>query len=101
MVKRGRSGGVSNRRFQNLVLQSSEKGSTAEEIVNELRSKDREWARLSRHVLLLNVNQTLQSRNVSDKDEEESNARSKSRKRAATASPSGSSWSDAVGTEMY
>ncbi|KAG7646922.1 AAA+ ATPase domain [Arabidopsis thaliana x Arabidopsis arenosa] len=100
MVKRGRSGGVSNRRFQNLVLQSSEKGSTAEEIVNELRSKDREWARLSRHVLLLNVNQTLQSRNVSDKDEEESNARSKSRKRAATASPSGSSWSDAVGTEI-
>ncbi|XP_010462796.1 PREDICTED: cell division control protein 48 homolog C-like [Camelina sativa] len=96
MVKRGRSGRVANRRFQNLVLESFEKGSTAEEIVDDLRSKDREWSRSSRHVLLLNVNQILQSRNVGSQDEEESNGRSKSRKRAATTSPSGSSWSDAV-----
>ncbi|VVA91914.1 unnamed protein product [Arabis nemorensis] len=93
MVKRGRSGGVSNRRLVHLVNDSYEKGLKAEEIADEIL-EDREWARSSRHIVLLNVNKILRSRNFGKNDEEKSNKK-KTKPSPRAASPSGSSWSEA------
>ncbi|XP_010525256.1 PREDICTED: LOW QUALITY PROTEIN: cell division control protein 48 homolog C [Tarenaya hassleriana] len=74
MGKRFRSGGIGggvNRRFLNVVIDSYGKDVSAEDIVDDLRSKYRDFGRLSRHVLLLNVRQVLNSRNRRMKEDEE------------------------------
>ncbi|KFK44111.1 hypothetical protein AALP_AA1G217200 [Arabis alpina] len=90
MVKRGRSGGVSDRRFVNIVNESFEKGLKMEEIIKIL-SKERKWVLSSPHTLLLNVNKILRSRNFIEG--EGNNA--KKTKPYPSASLSNSSWSDA------
>ncbi|XP_010554343.1 PREDICTED: cell division control protein 48 homolog C [Tarenaya hassleriana] len=74
MGKRFRGGGIGggvNRRFLNVVIDSYGKEASAEDIVDDLRSKYRDFGRLSRQVLLLNVRQVLNSRNRRIKEDEE------------------------------
>ncbi|CAH2055381.1 unnamed protein product [Thlaspi arvense] len=79
MVRRGRSGGGGgmgggiNRRYLSQVMESCGKDlTTAEDIVDDLRSRYGNFARLTRQVLLLNVRQILNVRdNKRAKDEEE------------------------------
>ncbi|KAJ0249861.1 Cell division control protein 48 C [Hirschfeldia incana] len=83
MARRGRGGGGGgmgggiNRRYLSQVMGSCGKDlATAEEIVDDLRSRYGNFARLTRQVLLLNVRHVLSSRtnnnnNKRSKDEEE------------------------------
>ncbi|XP_018513294.1 cell division control protein 48 homolog C [Brassica rapa] len=79
MVRRGRGGGMGggiNRRYLSQVMDSCGKDlATAEEIVDDLRSRYGNFARLTRQVLLLNVRNVLTARNNNNKraakDEEE------------------------------
>ncbi|CAN8321725.1 unnamed protein product [Cochlearia groenlandica] len=82
MVRRGRSGGAMgggiNRKYLIQVMDSCGKDlTTAEDIVDELRSKYNNFARLTRQVLLLNVRQVLNVRNkkpVKYEQEEDENS---------------------------
>ncbi|WZZ41730.1 hypothetical protein YC2023_037989 [Brassica napus] len=75
MVRRGRGGGMGggiNRRYLSQVMDSCGKDlATAEEIVDDLRSRYGNFARLTRQVLLLNVRNVLSARNKRAKDEVE------------------------------
>ncbi|CAN6981118.1 unnamed protein product [Brassica oleracea var. botrytis] len=66
MVRRGRGGGMGggiNRRYLSQVMDSCGKDlATAEEIVDDLRSRYGNFARLTRQVLLLNVRNVLSAR---------------------------------------
>ncbi|CAL9219262.1 unnamed protein product [Arabidopsis halleri] len=83
MVRRGRGGGGGgmgggiNRRYLSKVMDSCGKDlATAEDIVDDLRSRYGDFARLTRQVLLLNVRQVLNVRNnkrVKDEDEDDNN----------------------------
>ncbi|CAF1703060.1 hypothetical protein HID58_053209 [Brassica napus] len=75
MVRRGRGGGMGggiNRRYLSQVMDSCGKDlATAEEMVDDLRSRYGNFARLTRQVLLLNVRNVLSARNKRAKDEVE------------------------------
>ncbi|KAG2295329.1 hypothetical protein Bca52824_041998 [Brassica carinata] len=83
MARRGRGGGGMgggiNRRYLSQVMESCGKEfATAEEIVDDLRSRYGNFARLTRQVLLLNVRHVLSSRtnntnNKRAKDEDDNN----------------------------
>lgn len=70
-------GGGINRRYLSQVIDSCGKDlATAEDIVDDLRSRYGNFARLTRQVLLLNVRQVLNVRNnkrVEDKEEDDNN----------------------------
>ncbi|CAH8262887.1 unnamed protein product [Arabidopsis lyrata] len=72
MRKRVIRGSVPVGSFTNLVLESFGKGSTVEEIVDDLRLKHREWARWKRQILLVKVKNIVNSRSNDRKHEDES-----------------------------
>ncbi|KAG7597259.1 AAA+ ATPase domain [Arabidopsis suecica] len=84
MVRRGRGrgrggggggmGGGINRRNLSKVIDSCRKDlTTAEDIVDDLRSRYSNFARLTRQVLLLNVRQVLNARNNKAEEEDDNN----------------------------
>lgn len=80
MVRRG---SVPVRGFTNLVEESWKEGLTVEEIVDELRYKNRQCVRLRRQILLIKVKQNVKSLS---KEEVESNV---SRKKQRLDDPEG------------
>ncbi|KAG7584258.1 ATPase AAA-type core [Arabidopsis suecica] len=81
MRKRVIRGSVPVRSFTNLVLESFGKGSTVEEIVDDLRLKHREWARWKRQILLVKVKNIVNSRSNDRKHEDESSGSRKKQRR--------------------
>ncbi|XP_010412919.2 PREDICTED: LOW QUALITY PROTEIN: cell division control protein 48 homolog C, partial [Camelina sativa] len=70
MGKRGSSSGsVPIRGFTKLVIESRNKGLTVEEIVDDLRSKNRECVRLRRQILMIKVKQIINSLSEEEDDE--------------------------------
>jgi ribosome biogenesis ATPase len=110
MVRRGRGrgrggggggmGGGINRRYLSQVIDSCGKDlTTAEDIVDDLRSRYSNFARLTRQVLLLNVRQVLNARNNKAEEEDDDNNNgdgeaAAAKRKKVSSSPSHSSTSE-------
>ncbi|KAL1221344.1 Cell division control protein-like protein [Cardamine amara subsp. amara] len=111
MARRGRCGGGMgggiNRRYLSQVMDSCGKDlTTAEDIVDDLRSRYANFAQLTRQRLLLNVRQILNVKRIKDKEEEDENsngdeeAAAAAKRKKLSSSPSSSSTSeDAIYSE--
>ncbi|CAD5312902.1 unnamed protein product [Arabidopsis thaliana] len=93
-------GGGINRRYLSQVIDSCGKDlTTAEDIVDDLRSRYSNFARLTRQVLLLNVRQVLNARNNKAEEEDDDNNNgdeeaAAAKRKKVSSSPSHSSTSE-------
>ncbi|EOA36415.1 hypothetical protein CARUB_v10010913mg [Capsella rubella] len=96
----GGMGGGINRRYLSQVIDSCGRDlTTAEDIVDDLRSRYGNFARLTRQVLLLNVRQIVNARNNKAKEEDDNNngdeqAVATTKRKKVSPSPSSSSTSE-------